>query len=85
MIQTRPLEGGSAAAAATTEPLILDFLAWLAASPRPYQEVMEAWRTSCPRLTIWEDCLEAGYVARLAGGRERMVVLTELGRRRLQR
>jgi hypothetical protein len=45
-------------------PLTVDFLAWLAPAPRPYAEVMEAWRTSCPRLTVWEDVLEAGFVAR---------------------
>ena len=46
------------------EPLILDFLEWLAAGPRPYQEVMEAWRTSCPRLTVWEDALDRGLIVR---------------------
>ena len=46
-------------------PLTLDFLAWLAAEPRDYADVMEAWRTSCPRLTIWEDAIDAGLVARL--------------------
>ena len=44
-------------------PLTMDFLAWLVAGPRPYDEVMEAWRTSCPRLTVWEDAIEAGLVA----------------------
>jgi hypothetical protein len=38
-------------------PLILDFLAWLEATPRPYTEVMDVWRTACPRLTIWEDAV----------------------------
>ncbi len=42
--------------------LILDLLEWLAEGPRPYQEVMGAWRTSCPRLTIWEDTVDAGFV-----------------------
>lgn len=45
-------------------PLILDFLQWLAAAPRSYAEVMETWRTSCPRLTVWEDAVDAGYVIR---------------------
>ena len=45
-------------------PLILDFLQWLAAEPRPYAEVMDAWRTSCPRLTVWEDAVDGGYVVR---------------------
>jgi hypothetical protein len=67
-----------------TAPLILDLLEWLAPGPRPYPEVMEAWRTSCPRLTIWEDAVEAGYVAREGGGpNAAVVVLTALGRQRL--
>ena len=45
-------------------PLTIDLLAWLAPAPRPYAEVMEAWRTSCPRLPVWEDALDAGLVAR---------------------
>jgi len=49
---------------ATLAPLILDFLEWLAVKPRPYSQVMETWRTSCPRFTIWEDVLDAGYIVR---------------------
>ena len=45
-------------------PLILDFLEWIASEPRPYADVMDAWRTSCPRLTVWEDCVDHGLVAR---------------------
>jgi hypothetical protein len=33
------------------------FLAWVAARPRSYADAMEAWRSSCPRLSIWEDAL----------------------------
>ena len=34
-------------------------LEWIGERPREYAEVMEAWRTSCPRLSIWEDaCAE---------------------------
>ena len=47
----------------TIEPLILDFLEWLASRERTYEEVMDAWRTSCPRLTVWEDANERGLVA----------------------
>ncbi len=50
--------------AGTIEPLILDFLEWLADEPRAYRDAMDAWRTSCPRLTVWEDVIEAGYVIR---------------------
>jgi hypothetical protein len=46
------------------EPLILDLLEWLARAPRPYSEVMEAWRTSCPRLPVWEEANSRGFVER---------------------
>lgn len=42
--------------------LVLDLLEWLAAGPRPYAEVMAAWRTSCPRLPVWEDAVDGGFV-----------------------
>ena len=45
-------------------PLVLDLLEWLSAGPRPYTEVIDAWRTSCPRLTIWEDACDMGLVTR---------------------
>jgi len=53
--------------AATNEALILDFVEWVAVAQRTHRDVMEAWRTSCPRLTVWEDALDAGYVERVAG------------------
>jgi hypothetical protein len=49
---------------AVVEALILDLLEWLAQSERSYQEVMDAWRTSCPRLQVWEDANDLGLVAR---------------------
>ena len=67
--------------ASAIEPLILDFLEWLSAQPRPYDEAAAAWRTSCPRLTVWEDAIDRGYVTRKArGGRGWMVELTDQGR-----
>jgi hypothetical protein len=39
-----------------------DLLVWLERAPRTYQETMEAWRTSCPRLSIWEDAITDGLV-----------------------
>src|SRR5205085_8305297 len=48
----------------TLDTLILDFLEWLGPNPRPYAEVLEAWRTSCPRLPVWEDANERGFIAR---------------------
>jgi hypothetical protein len=49
---------------ATTDALVLDLVEWIGREPRLYSEVIETWRTSCPRLTIWEDAVDRGYVAR---------------------
>ena len=46
------------------EALILDLLEWLMARDRTYEEVMDAWRTSCPRLPVWEDVSDRGLIAR---------------------
>ena len=51
----------------TLEPLIADFVAWLAAEPRSYAEALEVWRTNCPRLTVWEEAHARGLVARGRG------------------
>ncbi|HEY2873397.1 MAG TPA: hypothetical protein VGJ56_15845 [Reyranella sp.] len=48
----------------TLTPLICDLLEWLARAPRTHAEVMEGWRTSCPRLPVWEEATDRGYVAR---------------------
>lgn len=47
-----------------TESLILDLLEWLAQRDRSYDEVMDAWRTSCPRLPVWEDANDRGLVVK---------------------
>jgi D-3-phosphoglycerate dehydrogenase len=44
------------------EALILDLLEWLASGDRGYEEVIDAWRTSCPKLPVWEDANERGLV-----------------------
>jgi hypothetical protein len=46
----------------TVEALIVDFLAWLASRERTYEETMDAWRTSCPRLPVWEDANDRGLI-----------------------
>lgn len=46
------------------EQLVVDLLLSLLARPRPYAEVMDVWRTSCPKLPVWEDAVEAGFVDR---------------------
>ena len=44
------------------ETLILDLLEWVANREKTYEEVMEAWRTSCPRLPVWEDANDRGLI-----------------------
>jgi hypothetical protein len=46
------------------DSLVLDLLEWLSKEPRTYAQTMDAWRTSCPRLTVWEEALERGLVER---------------------
>ena len=66
--------------AADTQALLLDLVEWLAGQPRPYDEVMAAWRTTCPNLTIWEDALDQGLVGReQRKGIGTFVVVTALG------
>ena len=65
--------GGGALRAPTA--LLLDLLEWLAQEPRRYAETMEAWRTSCPRLPVWEDAVERGFVRRERAS----VAVTEAG------
>ena len=60
--------------------LTLQLLEWIAERPRTYAELMEAWKTSCPRLSIWEDACAQGLVG-VGLERESVVYLTEKGRR----
>jgi hypothetical protein len=66
-------------------PLImLQFLAWVADRPRSYPEAMAAWRSTCPRLSVWEDAIIDGLV-RLENGDSRAVTLTARGRAMLKK
>ena len=47
---------------AIVESLIVDLLEWVKIRERSYDEVMSAWRTSCPRLPVWEDAIDRGLV-----------------------
>jgi hypothetical protein len=48
----------------TVDSLILDLLEWIGPGQRPYAETMDAWRTSCPRLPVWEDATDRGFIER---------------------
>ena len=66
------------------EPLVLDLVEWVAKQPRAYEDVMDAWRTSCPRLTVWEDAVDRGLLRRESQpGVGVTVVATREGRRLL--
>jgi hypothetical protein len=62
--------------------LMREFLAWVAFRRRTYAEAMEAWRSTCPRHTVWEDALLDGLVQVESGAppRECEVTLTPRGR-----
>ena len=73
------------------EALILDLLEWVANGERSYDEVMDAWRTSCPKLPVWEDANDRGLVMRAEANGRRIVRIAPLGlahleqRKRIQR
>lgn len=69
----------------TCDPLVLDLVQWVAREPRTYAEVIDAWKTSCPRLTVWEDAVDQGLVTRRnIGARGTIVVVTAAGRALLE-
>jgi hypothetical protein len=74
------------ASADTLEDLVLDLLEWLGSRPRPYSEVLDAWRTSCPRLPVWEEANDRGFVQRHSEpGRGQFVSVSHAGTEHLRR
>jgi hypothetical protein len=67
---------------APVSPLALEFLTWISIRPRTYAETMEAWRSTCPRNTMWEDALIDGLIQIESGGamNQSEVTLTPRGR-----
>ena len=62
------------------ESLILDLLEWIGPRPRPYAEVLEAWRTSCPRLPVWEEANKRGFIDHFhEPGHAALVAVSPLG------
>jgi hypothetical protein len=63
--------------------LTVQFLDWVSEQPRTYGDAMDAWRTSCPRLSIWDDAIRDGLVKMERGRgpmRQSLVLLTDRGR-----
>jgi hypothetical protein len=61
------------------EVLVLELLAWIGPDGKPYREVMDAWRTSCPRLPVWEEANERGFIERHCHGSEATIRVSALG------
>jgi len=60
----------------------VQLLVWIAEQSRSYAETIEAWKTSCRRLAVWEDALadnlvrvDRGFVLLTAAGRELLTTL----------
>jgi hypothetical protein len=67
------------------DTLLLDLLEWIEKQERTYADLMSAWRTSCPRLPIWEEAIDRRFVQREnKTGRGSLVTLTPAGRAFLQ-
>jgi hypothetical protein len=66
--------------------LTQQFLTWVEDAPRSYADA-EAWRRSCPHLSIWEDAISDGLVRfeNGSGMQQSRLVLTPRGRAWLKR
>ena len=71
--------GREAAMIDNVENLILDLIEWVGRRERTYQETMGAWRTSCPRLPVWEDATERGLVQTTSSNGRSIVRATSAG------
>ena len=67
------------------EALLLDLLDWVSGGEKTYVQVMEAWRTSCPRMPVWEEATDRGLVTREYVNGEELIRLTPSGLALLQR
>jgi hypothetical protein len=69
----------------TVDDLILDLLEWIGPREQPYRETMDAWRTSCPRLPVWEDATDRGFIERRRDpGHPAVVAVSAAGSRHLE-
>ena len=68
----------------TVENLILDLVEWVGLKKRTYEETMDAWRTSCPRLPVWEDATERRLVETFSSNGHLLVRPTSAGLRFLR-
>ena len=64
--------------------IMVQFLTWVADRPRTYRQAMDAWRTTCPRLSVWEDAI-LDELIRFGNDKDRAVSLTARGRAALEK
>jgi hypothetical protein len=57
-----------------------ELLLWLEQEPRTYAHAVDVWRTSCPRLSVWEDALADRLIEVVRDGADSIVVVTASGR-----
>jgi|HubBroStandDraft_6_1064221.scaffolds.fasta_scaffold948549_2 hypothetical protein len=82
---TRQRPDNDRSSSSVVDALIIDLLEWLATRERSYEDVMAAWRTSCPRLPVWEDANDRGLITReVVDGRD-VVGVSPSGRALLDR
>ena len=60
--------------------LTMQLLDWVDARPRTYAEAIEAWRSTCPGLSVWDDAVIAGLIRTPRNGAEPTVEVTASGR-----
>ncbi|WP_422002938.1 hypothetical protein [Reyranella sp.] len=78
---TQRREKEAATMVETPSLIMIQFLQWVDERPRSREDVMEAWRSSCPRFPVWEDARAEGLVRQCGGERrEHRVELTDRGR-----
>jgi D-3-phosphoglycerate dehydrogenase len=63
----------------SVDALILDLLEYVAAKERTYEDVLEAWHTSCPKLPVWEEANDRGLITRARANGSAVVHLTAAG------
>jgi len=68
-------------ASASHAALTLQLLEWIAARPRRHREVLQAWQSTCPNMSIWEDACIEGLID---SGPDGIMRLSEKGMNRLR-
>ncbi len=69
----------------TVETLMLDLLQWMGPHPRRYADVLDVWRTPCPRLPVWETAEDRGFVTRQSAPGGGLVSVSDAGAEHLRR